>query len=50
MFYYNQENKNKVKRRDDENHSRSVLISNKKGFVDEINVSVNKQNNKSIYS
>ena len=50
-MFYNQENKNKAKKRDNENHSSSALISNKKGCVDEINDSMSKKfNNKSIYA
>ena len=43
FIYYNQENANGLKKKDEEdNHSRSVLISKKKGCVDEINTSMNK--------
>ena len=52
VIYYN----NQIsKKKDEDNHSRSVLINNKKGCVDEINSSSVKQynsinNHKSIYS
>ena len=51
VIFYNQNYSNKVKMKDDENHSRSALINNKKGYVDDINGSGTKQNNnnKSIY-
>jgi hypothetical protein len=50
VIFYNQEHSNKVKMKDDDNHSRSALILNKKGCVDDINGSITKQNNnKSIY-
>ena len=51
IYYNNQEYKGKTKFREDDNHSRSALIPNKKGCVDEINGSLTKQNNnKSIYA
>ena len=52
FIYSNKENQIGKKKKDEEdNHSRSVLISNKKGCVDEINTSMNKQkNNKTIHS
>ena len=51
IYYNNQERKSKIKTREDDNHSRSALIPNKKGCIDEINGSLTKQNNnKSIYS
>lgn len=38
------------KKKEEDNHSRSVLINNKKGCVDEINSSLTKQNNnRTIY-
>ena len=50
VIFYNQEHSNKAKMKDDDNHSRSDLILNKKGCVDDINGSITKQNNnKSIY-
>jgi hypothetical protein len=50
VMFYNQEHSNKAKMKDDDNHSRSALILNKKGCVDDINGSITKQNNnKSIY-
>ena len=45
IFYGNQEGFNIPKKKEEDNHSRSVLINNKKGCVDEINSSLTKQNN-----
>ena len=40
----------RTKKKEEDNHSRSVLINNKKGCVDEINSSLTKQNNnRTIY-
>ena len=51
IYYNNQERKSKIKVREEDNHSRSVLIPNKKGCIDEMNGSLTKQNNnKSIYA
>jgi len=50
IFYGNQEAFNIPKKKEEDNHSRSVLINNKKGCVDEINSSLTKQNNnRTIY-
>ena len=50
IFYGNQEGFNIPKKKEEDNHSRSVLINNKKGCVDEINSSLTKQNNnRTIY-
>ena len=50
-IYYNQDNKGTIKFKEEDNHSSSVLIPNKKGNIDEINGSMTKQNNnKIIYS
>ena len=50
IYYGNQEAFNIPKKKEEDNHSRSVLINNKKGCVDEINSSLTKQNNnRTIY-
>ena len=45
IYYGNQEAFNIPKKKEEDNHSRSVLINNKKGCVDEINSSLTKLNN-----
>ena len=45
IFYGNQEGFNIPKKKEEDNHARSVPINNKKGCVDEINSSLTKQNN-----
>ena len=42
VIFYNQEHPNKVKIKDDDNHSRSALIRNKKECIDDINDSLTK--------
>ena len=50
VIFYNQEHGSKVKMKDDDSHSRSALITNKKGHVDDTNDTKTQQNkNKSIY-